>query len=323
MTVFFKDDDFQFGVEEALGGSYRQAADVGEVLATVGRIRDGDADSWVREWTATGAAAWAAGEQADTSGRPTSALAHYRRAGDVLRRRAVAPTARHRARTGAGLDLWRRQRECWDRTVDRMPVPGERVAIPYEGTALPAYFFRAPDSDPEERRPLIILNNGSDGATSQTWVHGGAAASERGYHWMTFDGPGQQADVLRPGDPLPTRLGGRAHARARRGSATPRRRRRPDRCHRRQPGRLLDPPSAGVRAPPHGRRRSTPESSTSPRLGSASLPEVMRCQLEHRQQTSFDREMRLAEMFSPATAATLAFSRQALRPQRRVSLRSL
>jgi dienelactone hydrolase len=24
------------------------------------------------------------------------------------------------------------------------------------------------------------------------WGHGGAAASERGYHWMTFDGPGQQ-----------------------------------------------------------------------------------------------------------------------------------
>jgi hypothetical protein len=56
MTVFFTDDDFQYGVEAALGSTYRQAADVGEVLATVGRISDGDADSWVAEWTAT--AAW-------------------------------------------------------------------------------------------------------------------------------------------------------------------------------------------------------------------------------------------------------------------------
>ena len=37
------------------------------------------------------------------------------------------------------------------------------------------------------------MNNGSDGATSQMWVEGGAAAAARGYHWMTFDGPGQQA----------------------------------------------------------------------------------------------------------------------------------
>jgi hypothetical protein len=56
MTVFFTDDDFQYGVEAALGSTYRQAADVGEVLATVGRISDADADSWVAEWTAT--AAW-------------------------------------------------------------------------------------------------------------------------------------------------------------------------------------------------------------------------------------------------------------------------
>ena len=29
----FTDDDFQFGLETVLGGAYRQASDVGEVLA--------------------------------------------------------------------------------------------------------------------------------------------------------------------------------------------------------------------------------------------------------------------------------------------------
>ena len=33
------------------------------------------------------------------------------------------------------------------------------------------------------------------------WSHGGAAAAERGYHWMTFDGPGQQATLLERGCP--------------------------------------------------------------------------------------------------------------------------
>jgi hypothetical protein len=44
--ILFKDDDFRFGLEIALGCSYRQASGVGEVLATAVRIKDGDADSW-------------------------------------------------------------------------------------------------------------------------------------------------------------------------------------------------------------------------------------------------------------------------------------
>ena len=48
----------------------------------------------------------------------------------------------------------------------------------------------------------MIMNNGSDGATSAMWGHGGAAASERGYHWMTFDGPGQQYALYEQGIPF-------------------------------------------------------------------------------------------------------------------------
>lgn len=35
MRTFFKDDDFNFMTENALGATYHQAADVGEVLSTV------------------------------------------------------------------------------------------------------------------------------------------------------------------------------------------------------------------------------------------------------------------------------------------------
>src|SRR6202042_2156512 len=46
------------------------------------------------------------------------------------------------------------------------------------------------------------MNNGSDGATSVMWLGGGAAAAERGYHWMTFDGPGQQAALYEQNIPF-------------------------------------------------------------------------------------------------------------------------
>ena len=74
-------------------------------------------------------------------------------------------------------------------------MPGERVAIAYEGTALPAFFFPAADTT-GGGRPLVVVNNGSYQATSEMWAHAGAAAAERGYHWLTFDGPGQQAMLL-------------------------------------------------------------------------------------------------------------------------------
>ena len=46
MRPFFKDDDFNHLTEIALGAVYHQAADVGEVLSTVERIRNGHARSW-------------------------------------------------------------------------------------------------------------------------------------------------------------------------------------------------------------------------------------------------------------------------------------
>ena len=196
----FHHDDFQFGFESALGATYRDLADAGEVLATASRIKDGDADSWLAEWLATAGAMWSAAGEADAACHRVSALAYYRRAATYYA--TALYLIAHTSEPERQLDIWRRQRECWDRIVDRFPVPGERVAIPYEGTTLPAYFFRAPDAAPGEARPLVVINNGSDGATSQMWHHGGAAASERGYHWMTFDGPGQQATLFEAGIPF-------------------------------------------------------------------------------------------------------------------------
>jgi hypothetical protein len=193
----FADDDFQFGFEIALGATYRGAADAGEVLATAGRIKNGDADAWVHEWSATAGAVWAAAGAAEQAGHRVSAVAHYRRAATYYA--TALHVIWHSAEPERRDELWRRHRECWDKVVDLSAVPGERFAIPYEQTTLPAWFFRAPDAAPGEPRPTVVMVNGSDGATSQLHVHGGAAAAERGWHWMTFDGPGQQSALFDQG----------------------------------------------------------------------------------------------------------------------------
>jgi hypothetical protein len=67
------------------------------------------------------------------------------------------------------------------------PTPVRKIEIPYEGTVLHGYFWSGGDGV----RPTVILNNGSDGPVSDMLFMGALDAVERGYHAITFDGPGQ------------------------------------------------------------------------------------------------------------------------------------
>jgi hypothetical protein len=186
----FNNEDFRFGFEIVLGSTYRGYADVGEVLATAERVKDGDGDAWVREWTVTAERLEADARAAEGAGNRVTARGLYLRAANYLSTGLYLIT--HSSAPERQLELWKRHRVCWDKVVDLSAPPGERLKIPYEGTTLPGYFFRAPDAGPAERRPLVVLNNGSDGPTSAMGLFGGWAALERGYHAMTFDGPSRR-----------------------------------------------------------------------------------------------------------------------------------
>ena len=84
---------------------------------------------------------------------------------------------------------WLRHQELWDKAAMLLDPPVDYLPFPYEKTTLPGYFFKVDDSG--RRRPLIILNNGSDGGMVAAWTLGVAAALERGYNVYAFYGPGQ------------------------------------------------------------------------------------------------------------------------------------
>jgi hypothetical protein len=301
--VVFQDAEFQFAFERALGASYRQAADVGEVLATAGRITDGDADSWLQEWTATAGAAWAAAVAALRGDHRVSALAHLRRAATYYA--TALYLISHSSEPDRRLDIWRRQRACWEQTLELSPVPGERISIAYEDTALPGFFFPARRAAGEVR-PLVVVNNGSYQATSEMWAQAGAAAAERGYHWLTFDGPGQQAMLFERRIPF-----------------------RPDW------EAVLTPVLEATLARPNVDRDRVAVVGIGQggywvaralafehRFAAAvvdpgivdvvtawtdRLPADMRRQLNERRQSAFDREMHLAELFAPASTETIRF----------------
>ena len=257
MHPFFKDDDFQFATENVLGGVFHRAADVGEVLATIDNIPNGKAAAWVEQWTAT--ADRLAGQAAADAeaGRLRSAAARYLRAANYYSE--ASDKADATPDPALFTALWEKHRDAWDRFVDLSVESGaldvERIAIPYEDTTLPGYFFRSGAAD--EPRRTLIYNNGSDGSVVGAWVRGVADALDRGWNAMTFDGPGQNAALIRQGipfrpdwenvlTPVVDALVARADVDAARIAV-----------HGREPGRLLGAPRRRVRAP-HRRRDRRP-----------------------------------------------------------------
>ena len=198
MRPFFKDDNFNYLTEIALGSVYWQAADVGEVLTTVDRIRDGKAGSWVDEWTATADRLTLLAAANAAAGRGRSAAGQYLRGSLYYSLATYSADGVEDPTLFAS--LWERHRDAWDQFVDRGDfgrAVAERIEIPYEGTTLPGYFFAAGSAG--SRRRTLIFNNGSDGSVVGAWTGGIAAALARGWNAMTFDGPGQNAALVRQG----------------------------------------------------------------------------------------------------------------------------
>ncbi|MFB7669181.1 alpha/beta hydrolase family protein [Kitasatospora sp. NPDC056138] len=73
----------------------------------------------------------------------------------------------------------------------------EPVRIPYEGTTLPGYLYRADTTGTP--RPTLIMHSGFDGTAEELHFSGALAAVERGYTVLTFDGPGQPGPRHREG----------------------------------------------------------------------------------------------------------------------------
>ncbi|WP_410588281.1 alpha/beta hydrolase family protein [Amycolatopsis sp. lyj-23] len=87
---------------------------------------------------------------------------------------------------------------AYDRSVEcfRRAEVAEPVEIPYEGTVLHGYFYRAPGEGP---KPLLVMHNGFDGSAEELHHLGAAAGAAHGYHVLTFDGPGQPSAIRRDG----------------------------------------------------------------------------------------------------------------------------
>ncbi len=196
MTHFaLKDELLDAQTLRVAGAAPYGGADVGECLTAASGVRGTDLTSWYMAWTLMAAGVLSRAESEQAAGRLESARLAFFRASSYFRTAGVMLLA-------APLDprlveSYARQTAAFRSGAALLEQPPEILEIPYEGTTLPGYFFRA---GPERvKRATIILTGGYDGTAEELYFANGAAALARGYNVLAFDGPGQGAALLQGG----------------------------------------------------------------------------------------------------------------------------
>ncbi|MEV4055467.1 alpha/beta fold hydrolase [Amycolatopsis sp. NPDC049688] len=181
--MFEEDVQFWFETLRLFGHAAYGGSDFGEVVAAASAVTAGDYDSWHDAYRAMADRLYA--EAADAG--PVTAR-------DLLLRASTYYFSSEFFLHGNPADP--RIAAAYDRSVEcfRRAGVAEPIEIPYEGTTLSGYFYRAPGAGP---KPVLIMHNGFDGSAEELHYLGAAAGAERGYHVLTFDGPGQPSAVRR------------------------------------------------------------------------------------------------------------------------------
>lgn len=195
MGLFFSDPLFERFAVRALSHAPYGGADFGECFVTASQITPGDPDSWFRAWTDTANRVCEIGDSCAAAGHAVSAREAWLRASNYFRT-AWLPLfgAPVEARLVEAFD---RESEAFAQAAARMEPAVEAVEIPYEGTTLPGYFHRADASG--QPRPTLIATNGYDATVHEAHFAHAVAAVRRGYHCLTFDGPGQGRPLIHQG----------------------------------------------------------------------------------------------------------------------------
>ncbi len=140
--------------------------------------------AWWEEWTAEAERVERAGDAAASEGRQATAGNYYLRAGNYYYtgERMVPPGEQK-------LGIYRKALRCFQEGLKRRNPNLEIVEVPYEGTALPAYFLKSPVA--RDPAPTVVLFDGLDNCKEMSVLFAGLELAFRGFHTLAIDGPGQ------------------------------------------------------------------------------------------------------------------------------------
>ena len=162
------------------------AVALGEIDQVVQRLhaRAAEPNAWWEEWTAMAARCEETADRAAAEARDATAGNYYLRAGMYYYtgERMVPPGEQK-------LGIYRKSLRCAHEGLKRRHPNVEFVDVPYENTALAAYFIKSPRA--AARAPTIVLFDGLDNCKEMSVLFAGVELAFRGFHTLAIDGPGQ------------------------------------------------------------------------------------------------------------------------------------
>jgi len=200
MKIVFNDPTFSFQLLRTIGSSYYGGADIGECLSTAYRIREGEFESWYSEWIKTAERVRKVADDCLSSGHEISAHQAYLRASSYYR---TAEFFLHENPDDQRIiETWQYSVDCFLKAAKYFSSNSfEAIEIPYEGTTIPAYFYKTPLSSTSPR-PTLVAHTGFDGTQEELYSQCVVAALQRGYNCLTFEGPGQGRVIRKQGIPF-------------------------------------------------------------------------------------------------------------------------
>lgn len=148
------------------------------------RSRPDDPDAWWQEWSAMAARIERHAEAEAAKGHHLTAGNYYVRAGNYYftADRPVPPSERK-------FELYRKALRCFHAGFERRYPQLERIDVPFEGAALPAYFL--PAQGVSGPAPTMVVFDGLDNCKEMSVLFAGLEFSRRGFNTLSIDGPGQ------------------------------------------------------------------------------------------------------------------------------------
>lgn len=183
--LHFNDTEMEFAFALILGATINKGSEIGEAFYTVGKIKEGNAASWQKEWIKMAEKVEARGNNSLKNSHLVSARDQFMRASYYYRSALISmmPDDTRMAK------IAKKSREMLIQAGKLLDPPLEYTEIPFENTKLPIY-FRAASQQKRPTKTLIMIGGGETFA-EDLFFYIAPQAFDRGYNFVTVDLPGQ------------------------------------------------------------------------------------------------------------------------------------
>ena len=191
-NIFFKNQEMNFTVLRALMGVYDDGATIGECLRVVQNTKNGDIETFVKEWQLIGNLNLERAINANNEGDFIRARENYFRASTYFKSAMITLNPldiRHKV-------FWKLSVDCFEKAGALLEYPMETIQVEINNKTLPCYFIPAIKN---KVCPVIFLVTGGEGSNTEMYFWVGAYALKNGYSVFLYEGPGNFSTMYTSG----------------------------------------------------------------------------------------------------------------------------